>query len=150
MKNKTIFAALTIMFIATASLQAHDAFKDPFIKRYGLKSISCKVCHPNNKDRSIHNKFGHYYEDALKGSEITKKFNAAAEKGEEAQKEYEKEMVKLFEEAMKVVEKKSMTFEDMIKAGLLNGTKMPKVTPKDEASPDKDADKTETKSEAGG
>ena len=54
---------------------------------------------------------------------MTKKFNAAAEKGEEAQDAYEKEMVKLFKEAMKVVEKKSMTFEDMIKAGLLSGAK---------------------------
>lgn len=141
MKNKTIFAALTIMFIATASLQAHDAFKEPFIKRYGLKSISCKVCHPNNKDRSIHNKFGHYYEEALKGSEITKNFNAAAEKGEEAQKVYEKEMVKLFEKAMVVVEKKSMTFEDYTKAGLLNGTKMPKEPVKKEEADKEDADK---------
>lgn len=134
MKNKSLLFALALVFIATASLQAHDAFKDPFVKRYGLKSISCKVCHPNNKDRSIHNKFGHYYEEALKGSEITKKFNEASEKGEDAQKEYEKEMVKLFEKAMVVVEKKSMTFEDFTKAGLLNGTKMPKPEKKEEST----------------
>ena len=103
---------------------AHDAFKKPFMERYNLKSLSCKTCHPNNKDRSIHNKFGLYYEEALKGHDMTKKLDAAAEEGEEAQDKYEKEMVKLFKEAMKVVEKKSMTFEDMLKAGLLSGTKL--------------------------
>ena len=134
MENKSLLFELALVFIATASLQAHDAFKDPFVKRYGYKSISCKVCHPNKKDRSIHNKFGHYYEEALKGSEITKKFNEASEKGEDAQKEYEKEMVKLFEKAKVVVEKKSMTFEDFTKAGLLNGTKMPKPEKKEEST----------------
>lgn len=121
--TKFVAAAFAVL-IGGSSLLAHDAFKDPFMERYNLKSLSCKTCHPNNKDRSIHNKFGDYYEEALKGHDITKKFNAAAEKGEEAQDEYEKEMVKLFKEAMKVVEKKSMTFEDMIKAGMLNGTKL--------------------------
>ena len=120
--TKLITAAFVVL-ISGSSLLAHDAFKEPFKERYNLKSVSCKTCHPFNNDRSIHNKFGLYYEEALKGHDMTKKFNAAAEKGEEAQDAYEKEMVKLFKEAMKVVEKKSMTFEDMIKAGLLSGVK---------------------------
>lgn len=145
MKNKTIFSALTILFIASASVQAHDVFKDPFIKRYGLKSASCKVCHPVNKDKTIQNKLGKYYEEALKGSEITKKFNEATEQGEEAQKAYEKEMVKLFEKAMVVVEKKSMTFADLTKAGLLAGTKMPKPPEKKEEAAKEATKETEPK-----
>jgi len=140
------FAAAFAVLIGGSSLLAHDAFKDPLEERYNLKSVSCKTCHPNNKDRSIHNKFGLYYEEALKGHDITKKFNAAAEEGEEAQEKYEKEMVKLFKEAMKVVEKKSMTFEDMIKAGLLNGTKLKKTTTADKDNSKSEADE-KTKSD---
>ena len=116
--------ALTFILFNNSALVAHDAFKDPMEERYGLKTVSCKTCHPDNKDRSIHNQFGKYLEEALKGKEITKKFKEAEAKGEEAVKEYEKEMVVHFVEALKVVEKKKMTFEDMIKAGLLNGTRL--------------------------
>lgn len=116
---------LTIILVMTQQtiVNAHDAFKDPMAKRYGLKSVSCKACHPNNKDKSIHNKFGIYYLNALKGKELTKKFKEAEAKGEEAVKAYEPEMVKHFVEAMKAVEKEKLTLEDMLKAGLINGTR---------------------------
>lgn len=124
---KNLAASLVLVFILMVAVQAtvvaHDAFKDPMAERYGLKSVSCKACHPNNKDKSIHNKFGIYYVNALKGKEISKKFKEAEAKGEEAVKAYEPEMVKHFIEAMKTVEKEKLTFEDMLKAGLINGTR---------------------------
>ena len=117
-----LFASLALI-CNTVPVSAHDAFQDPMKERYGLKSVSCKACHPDNKDKSIHNKFGLYYVEALKGKDITKKFKEAEAKGEDAVKAYEPEMAKLFVEAMKVVEKEKMTFEDFLKAGLLNGTR---------------------------
>ena len=123
MNTKHCALALTLLIFIPFSVFAHDAFKEPLEKRYNLKTVSCKTCHPNNKDRSIHNEFGKLLETELKGKDITKKFKAAEAKGEEAVKAYEKEMVQHFVEAMKVVEKKSMTFEDLIKFGLLNGVR---------------------------
>ena len=128
MGNWNIFILLFVAgLIGPNSLWAHDAFKEPFEERYGLKSIACTACHPNAKDRSIHNQFGKYYEEALKGKDISAKFKEAEAKGEEAVAEYEKEMVVHFVEAMKAVEKKSISFEDLIRAGMLNGTRMNKV-----------------------
>ena len=93
MNLKAWFLVLTIAFILSGQANAHDAFQKPLEKRYGLKTASCKVCHPINKDRSIHNKFGKLVEKQLAGKELTKKFNQAKKKSEEAVKEYEKEMV---------------------------------------------------------
>jgi len=119
----TLILSLFLVMTQQTLVNAHDAFKDPMAERYGLKSVSCKACHPNNKDKSIHNKFGIYYLNALKGKELTKKFKEAEAKGEEAVEAFEPEMVKHFIEAMKAVEKEKMTFEDMLKAGLINGTR---------------------------
>ncbi len=119
-----LFAFLFLSVGQVSSLSAHDVYKEPLEVRYGLKTVSCKTCHPNSKDRSIHNTFGQYFADEFKGQEISKKYEAAKEAGEEQQKAYEAEMVVSFNEALKVVEKKKMTFADLIKAGLLNGTRL--------------------------
>ena len=129
-KTNVLLLIFVVCITLPMTINAHDCFQDPMEERYGLKSVSCKTCHPNNKDRSIHNEFGKLFETALKGKDLTKKFNEAEKKGEEAVAEYEKEMVKHFVEAMKVVEKKQMTFEDLIKYGLLNGVRLEK--PKEE------------------
>ena len=98
-----ISMTLVIAVLFSTSSNAHDAFKEPLEKRYGLKTVSCKTCHPNNKDRSIHNEFGKLIEKELIGKDITKKFKEAEKKGDEAVKEYEKEMALHFIEAMKKV-----------------------------------------------
>ena len=123
--NRTTVVGLVIFSLFLSSqLPAHDCFKEPMEQKYGLKTVSCKTCHPNNKDRSIHNEFGKLFEEALKGKDISKKFKEAEAKGDEAVAEYEKEMVVHFMEALKVVEKRKMSFEDLIKAGLLNGVRL--------------------------
>ena len=127
MNIKPVLLILIVIccFPSTTSY-AHDCFQDSMEKRYGLKSVSCKTCHPNNKDRSIHNEFGKLFEKALEGKNLTKNFKEAEKKGEEAVAEYEKEMVKHFVESMKIVEKQNMTFEKLIKYGLLNGVRLEK------------------------
>ena len=79
-----VFAIFTMLGLMSTSIQAHDCFKKPLQDRYNLKTVSCKTCHPNNKDRSIHNKFGIIVEKQLKGKELTKMFKEAEAKGEEA------------------------------------------------------------------
>ena len=121
----TCIIAVAVFFVSfTSSASAHDAFKKPLEEKYNLKTVSCKTCHPNNKDRSVHNEFGQLFLPLLKEKNITKKFKEAEAKGEDAVKAYEPEMAKHFLEALKVVEKKNMTFEDLMKYGLLNGVRL--------------------------
>ena len=129
MKNH-VFALITIsavFFCFAANGVAHECFKIPLAERYQLKpSVSCKSCHPNNKDRSIHNKLGIIFEKALKGKDMTKKFKEAEAKGEEAVAEYEKVMIEDFKKVLVEVEQKQMTLKDMIEFGLINGMRLSK------------------------
>lgn len=104
----------------------HDAFKEPLEKRYDLKTVSCKTCHPVTKDRSIHNRFGRMLEEQLKGKDLTRRFNEAEAAGDEAKAEFEKEMVREFLAALEVVEKEKLTIKEIIEAGLMNGTRLNK------------------------
>ena len=119
-----VFAIFTMLGLMSTSIQAHDCFKKPLQDRYNLKTVSCKTCHPNNKDRSIHNKFGIIVEKQLKGKELTKMFKEAEAKGEEAVAEVEKKMAAEFIKAMIEVEKQQLTLKQMIEFGLMNGTRL--------------------------
>ena len=117
-----MFAVITLVSLGSAV--GHDVFKEPLEERYGLKTVSCKTCHPNNKDRSVHNLFGQMYADEFKGMDMSRKYEAAQAEGEEAQAEYEKVMIAAFKKAMPKVEKKQLTVEQIIRAGLMNGTRL--------------------------
>ena len=120
--------ALIVVVATTACfgnvVSAHEVFKKPLQEKYNLKSVSCKACHPSNKDKSIHNKFGMYFVDIFKGQELTKKYDEATKAGDEEKLKVEESLVVKFKAALKIVEKKQLTFEDMINAGLLNGTRL--------------------------
>ena len=125
MKNIYVLLAIAAGVICFASKGlAHDCFKLPLEERYKLKTVSCKTCHPNNKDRSIHNKLGIMFENALKGKDLSKKFKEAEAKGDEAKAEYEKEMVEEFRKVMVEIEQQKMTLKDMIEFGLINGMRL--------------------------
>ena len=124
--NATLLVLLIFCYVMPSALNAHDCFQKPMEERYSVKSVSCKTCHPINQDRSVHNEFGKLFLAELKGKELSKKFKEAEKKGEEAVAEYEKEMVKHFVVALKVIEKKNMTVEDLIKYGLLSGVRLEK------------------------
>ena len=127
---KTSIALLftfTLCLLLPQISEAHDCFQKPMQDRYeSVKTISCKTCHPNNKDKSIHNEFGQLFLKEFEGKGITKMFKEAEKKGDEEVAKVEKVMVKHFIEAMKVVEKKQMTVEDLIKYGLLSGVRLEK------------------------
>ena len=125
MKSSIILSLIVVLGFCTSSAAvAHDCFKEPLEERYKLKTVSCKTCHPNNKDRSIHNKLGVLFENALKGKELNRKFKEAEAQGEEAKKACEEMMVEEFKKVLVVVEKQQLTLEDMIKFGLINGMRL--------------------------
>ena len=103
--------------VAGLELTATTRSRSQLEKRYNLKTVSCKTCHPITKDRSIHNKFGLLIEAQLKGKDMTRRFNEAEAAGEEAKVEFEKVMAKEFLVApSKWSKKKSSTIKEMIGA----------------------------------
>ena len=125
MRNLILTLAFVgIVLLGNQTLSAHDAFKEPLEKRYNLKTVSCKTCHPDNKDRTIHNKFGMLFLEKFKGKDMSKKFAEAEAQGEEAKVAYEKIMAEEFTKALVEVEKTKLTIKELIEAGLLNGTRL--------------------------
>ena len=115
-----------------SEVSAHDFLKESIIKRYELKSATCKVCHPGS-NKAINNAFGMKFKTAFKGRDYTKRVHDAKElkkndkaAGEKALDEIGVEMVKQFDELIPEIEKESMTFGELAKAGLLNGTNLKK------------------------
>ncbi len=119
-------AFLIVSLLAASSLNAHDEFKEALQQRYRLKSVSCKACHTDNKDKEIRNAFGKLLYNELKDKQITQQYRDAKAKGEEAEKKFKERMVKDFVIALKTVEQKPVTFLSLLEAGLLNGTRLDK------------------------
>ena len=134
--RKTLRARVSVLLgIATcvginlsmaSALHAHDEFKEVLERRYRLKSVSCKACHTDNKDKKIRNAFGKLFDKELKDKNLTKRYMAAKEEGDEAKQQFEKKMIKEFSAALNAVEKKPVTFLALMEAGLLSGTRLDK------------------------
>jgi hypothetical protein len=114
------FAGMNQCFLASA----HEVFKEPLEERYNLKTVTCKTCHPKNDDRTVNNKFGQLFAEAFKGKDLTKRYEQAENQGEEAKKAFEKEMIKEFNTALNAIEKQTISYSDLIRAGLLQGTRL--------------------------
>lgn len=130
-----ILTATTACFaclLFAGDVSAHDFLKNPIKERYGLKSVSCTVCHPGS-NKAINNAFGLKFKTAFKGKNYTKRVHDAKElkkkdktAGEKALDAIDVEMVAQFNELIPEIEKESMTFADLARAGLLAGTKLEK------------------------
>lgn len=125
-------AACFACLLFNNSADAHDFLKNPLKDRYGLKSVSCSACHPGS-NKAINNAFGLKFKTAFKGRNYTKRVHDAKDlkkknkaAGEKALDEIGAEMVVQFNQVIAEVEKETMTMGDMLKAGLLNGTKLEK------------------------
>ena len=123
-------ACLVCLLFNTNSADAHDFLKKEIIERYGLKSASCSVCHPG-KNKAINNAFGMKFKTAFKGRDYTKRVHDAKDLKKKDKAEGEKaldaigvEMVAQFKEVVVDIEKESMTFAEMARAGLFAGTKL--------------------------
>jgi hypothetical protein len=128
----TTTSACLICLFLVGEVSAHDFLKDPLKERYGLKSVSCSACHPGS-NKAINNAFGMKFKAAFKGKNYTKRVHDAKElkkndkaAGEKALDAIGVEMVAQFNEIAPEIEKESMTFADLAKAGLLVGTKLEK------------------------
>ena len=125
-------AACFVCLLFVSSADAHDFLKNPLKERYGLKSVACSACHPGG-NKAINNAFGMKFKTAFKGKNYTKRVNEAKElkkkdkeAGEKALDAIGVEMVAQFNELIVDIEKESMTFGELAKAGLLMGTKLEK------------------------
>ena len=125
-------ATCGLCLFAYSSVDAHDFLKTPLQERYGLKSVSCSACHPGS-NKAINNAFGLKFKAAFKGKNYTKRVHDAKalkktdkEAGEKALAAIDKEMVADFNAAIGEIETQTMTFADLVKMGLLNGTKLEK------------------------
>ena len=121
-----IVISIGINLSMASTLNAHDEFKEVLERRYRLKSVSCKACHTDKKDKKIRNAFGKLFDKELKGKNLTKRYLAAKEEGDEAKRQFEKKMIKEFAVALNAVEKKPVTFLALMEAGLLSGTRLDK------------------------
>ncbi len=128
----TAVAACFVCLLINHSVEAHDFLKKPVQERYGLKSVSCKVCHPGG-NKAINNAFGMHFKEAFKGKNFTKRVKEAkalkkenAEEGTKKLDEVSADMIAAFKKVVPEIEKKTMTFAEMAKGGILNGTNLEK------------------------
>lgn len=127
----TTAACIVCLFIAS-EVSAHDFLKEPIKERYGLKTVTCSLCHPGS-NKAINNDFGLKFKKAFKGKDYTKRVNEAKElkkkdkkAGEKALDAIDVEMVAQFNELIPAIEKETITFGELAKAGLLVGMKLEK------------------------
>ena len=125
------------LFVAPQTSQAHDIFTDVLKEEYSLRSFSCKTCHAES-DKKQRTPFAERIFKELKPQGYSAKFEAA-QKADEAAKakdatsvsktkgavyELEKVMAVEFKKAFVKVSKQSMTFDEMLRAGLFYGARL--------------------------
>ncbi len=129
----TAAGACFVCLLLNNTVAAHDFLKDPLKERYELKSVACTACHPGS-NKAINNAFGLKFKEAFKGKDYTKRVHDAKDlkkkdkaAGTKALDEVGVEMIAQFNVVVVDIEKTSMTFAEMAKAGILNGTKLEKA-----------------------
>ena len=136
MRSLVSFFSVAMVFAMAlswvSSADAHDYLKEPLMKRYNLKSVSCSACHPGS-NKAINNQFGMKFKAAFKGKDFTRRIKATKDIADKDAAKKEKdaigeEMVAEFNNIIGEIEKTQMTIADFAKAGLLNGTKLQKET----------------------
>ena len=125
------------LFVAPQTSQAHDIFADVLKEEYLLKSFSCKTCHAES-DKKLRTPFAERIFKELKPQGYSAKFEAA-QKADEAAKAkdptsvskkkgavygLEKVMAVEFKKAFAKVSKQSMTFDELLRAGLFYGARL--------------------------
>lgn len=134
--SSLIVFAFAVSFASSAT--AHDVFQDVLKEQYTLKSFSCRNCHPDSDDRKLRTPFGERVYQVMKDKGYTAKFAAAVAaddaakakdpesvgKDKGAVAEFEKIIAEDFKEAYKQVAAQSISFDELIKQGLMNGARL--------------------------
>ena len=125
------------LFVVPQTSQAHDVFVDVLKEEYMLKSFRCKTCHAES-DKKLRTPFAERIYVELKPQGYEAKFEAA-QKADEAAKakdpesvgkekgavyELEKVMAVEFKKAFVKVSKQTMTFDQLLRAGLFYGARL--------------------------
>ncbi|MDB2686580.1 hypothetical protein N9Y42_05165 [Mariniblastus sp.] len=125
------------LFVLPQVAQAHDIFVDVLKEEYMLKSFSCKTCHAES-DKKIRTPFAERIYVELKPLgyeakyEAAKKLDDAAKakdpksvgKDKGAVHDLELVMAVEFKKAFAKVSQQSMTFDELIRAGLFYGARL--------------------------
>ena len=128
--------AFAICFVSSAT--AHDVFQDVLKEEYTLKSFSCKNCHPDNDNRKLRTPFAERIYQVMKPGDYTAKYAAAVAtddaakaknpesvgKDKGAVAEFEKVIAADFKKAFKQVATQSISFDELIKQGMMNGARL--------------------------
>ena len=119
-RSKVILPLLVMVvcvFGMTAQANAHALFKKLLAAKYPKLKINCNKCHLDKQPKSKRNVFGQLYTKMMGIEKLTETYKT--KKGPD-KKEYETEVLTpAFEKAYEKMKK--MTYDDMIKAGILPG-----------------------------
>lgn len=117
---KTIGFLCTTLLLTQFSLsqsQAHSVFKKIMDQKYADMKINCNACHVEGEEKTERNLFGKLFFREMESENLTQ--NWKEKKGKE-KREYEQEvMTPAFEKALAKVA--AMTYDDMVKSGLIDG-----------------------------
>jgi len=133
-----IVFAFALCFVSSAT--AHDVFQDVLKEQYTLKSFSCKNCHPDSDDRKLRTPFGERIHQVMKDKNYTEKFAAAVAADDAAKAadpnsvgedkgavaEFEKMIAEDFKESYKTIAAQTISFDELIKQGLMSGARLDK------------------------
>lgn len=131
-----VLFAFAVCFVSTAN--AHDVFQDVLKEQYTLKSFSCKTCHQDSDNRKLRTPFAERIYQVMKDKDYSAKFATAvaaddaakAKDPESVSKEkgavadLEKVMAEDFKTSFKTVAAQTISFDDLIKAGMMNGARL--------------------------
>lgn len=112
-----LIGSLMLSVIIGGSAEAHTIFKKEMDKKYPTMKVTCNACHVDKQPKTERNSFGKLFYKEFEKEELTK--NWKAKKGAD-KKDYEaKVMIPAFEKALAKVS--AMTYDDIIKAGMVDG-----------------------------
>ena len=125
------------LFVVPQVAQAHDIFVDVLKEEYMLKSFSCKTCHAES-DKKLRTPFAERIYVELKPLGYEAKFEAAQKMDEDAKAkdpesvgkhkgavhDLEQEMAVEFKKAFAKVSKQTMSFDELLRAGLFYGARL--------------------------
>jgi len=136
--TSVIVFAFAICFVSSAT--AHDVFQDVLKEQYKLKSFSCKNCHPDKDDRKLRTPFGERVYGVMKDKGFTAQYEAAVAADDAARAadpnsvsedkgavaDFEKMIAEDFKETFKQVAAQTISFDELIKLGLMSGARLDK------------------------
>lgn len=112
-----LLLAIGCIFAMSSQAQAHNAFKKFLAEKYPKMKINCNACHVNKQPKTTRNAFGQIYTKLMGVENMSATFKE--KKGAEKKDYEQKVMLPAFEKAYEKVKK--MTYDDMVKAGLIEG-----------------------------